>query len=186
MIRRLGTTKLNYLRSQAFAYAFASLLMFASMNTTDSIPSMIPLVIGCVFALTAAFYLAAPFWSITTHWAEQSNRYLSGGLYVATVALLILEALKTPISVIKVVSVICFLIILVVQDIVLIYRVTARRARRQGARRVIVLRLKQLSFAIAIMIFPLILFEVKGFGNPLLWLSGAVLLIAFALFLEAR
>jgi hypothetical protein len=160
--------------------------MFGNMNTTDSIPSMIPLIIGCVFALTAAFYLVAPFWAIIANWAEQSNRYLSGGLYVATVALLILEALKTPISVLKLGGVVCLLLILIVQDIVFVYRGTATRVRRRGGTRVIVLRLKQLSFAVGLMTFLFILFEIKGVGNPLLWLSSAVLLIALALFIEAR
>lgn len=186
MIKRLATPNLNYLRSQAFAYAFASLLMFGNMDAIDSIPSVIPLVFGCIFVLIAAFYLAAPFWAITANWAEQFNRYLSGGLYFATVALLILEALKTPISTLKLAGVVFLLLILIVQDIVFIYRDTAARARRRGVTRVAVLRLKQLSFVVGLMTFLFILFEIKGVGNPLLWLSGAVLLIALALFIEAR
>jgi hypothetical protein len=160
--------------------------MFGNMDITGSIPSVIPLVIGCIFALTAAFYLAAPFWAITANWAEQSNRYLSGGLYFATVALLILEVLKTPISALKLAGVVCFLLILIVQYIVFVYRGTATRARRQGVTRVIALTLKQLSFAVGLMTFLFILFDIKGVGNPLLWLSGAVLLVALALFIEAR
>jgi hypothetical protein len=160
--------------------------MFGNMDTAGSIPSVIPLIIGCVFALTAAFYLVAPFWAITASWAEQSNRYLSGGLYSATVVLLILEALRTPISVLKLAGVVCFLLILIAQDIVLIYVGTATRARRRGVTRVVALRLKQLSFAVGLMAFLFILFEIKGIGNPLLWLSGVVLLISLALVIEAR
>ena len=97
-----------------------------------------------------------------------------------------MEALKTPISTLKLAGVVFLLLILIVQDIVFIYRDTAARARRRGVTRVVVLRLKQLSFVVGLMTFLFILFEIKGVGNPLLWLSGAVLLIALALFIEAR
>lgn len=176
MQRRQPTRRdIEYLRLQAFTYVFASLFMFFNLGI---IPYILGLIIGIIFAAITALYLLAPFWRVIFDVAERFNGVFSLGVYIATVALLIQEVLKSPISLAKVIGVLVFLIILVTQDIISIFWDIQGRQQNVPLRVIVATRLRQLGFVVSFFTLLLLAFNITGMGNPLLWLASSIVLVA--------
>ncbi len=114
--------QIGYILTQAFAYLFGGvfLVTFKDAVLTDwLLPTL-----GYIFVATAIFLVVSPFNDLLVRWANRIDYYLSGGLIVVTLALLV----KTFIDVMT--SGFMLLSVLVIIWTFLLYAILIFRIRR--------------------------------------------------------
>ncbi len=183
MEQRNGT-QIYYVLLQAITYLFAAVFFLTAKET--ELPTNTLQVIGTVFLGLGFALVLATFCGFLMRWVRRLDKIFLGGLFVATLAILIKTLVDAAGSLTLFYAVLAFFFLTVIAFIYDHLRHVREQQREVGTRTVLIKSLKAVALVTSMFAGLLTIFKVDGMGNPILYLSAGLLSLAIASMLESQ
>lgn len=163
---------------RAMAYLLGGIFLYTAKVTGT--PVLGAQVLGVIFIVFAFFLVIASFFNRFRAWSRTVNSYLFLGLFIATVARVIIAGVESP----KLLYVVfAFLVLTLGVSLFHSFRSTRELASNLGNRGAAIRMLRIASFMFGLFAFIMVIMQQNLYGGPVLYLALSVIFLNISLLL---